>query len=94
MNTHMPVLQLNEVGLQNTINTAKWFKQFFNSMHIPQMVIKNEHWVTKKQDNLTRPLHTLTYRHPPISAILIKYKKWSNVFEMRAKICRQGMQTH
>jgi hypothetical protein len=39
------------------------------------MVIKNEHWVTKKQDNLTRPLHTLTYRHPPIYAIIIKYKK-------------------
>jgi len=27
-------MELNEVGLQNTINTTKWFKQSFNSMHI------------------------------------------------------------
>ena len=75
MNTHKPVLELNEVGVQNTINTAKCFKQSFNSMHITSNGYKNEHWVTKKQDNLTRPLHTLTYRHPPIYAILIKYNK-------------------
>ena len=34
MNTDKPVLELNELGLQNTINTAKWFKQSFSSMHI------------------------------------------------------------
>ena len=93
-NTHnKPVLELNEAGLQNTINTAKWFKHItpftrhsFNSTHITSNGYKNANWVTKKPVNLKRPLHTLTYRHSPIYAILIKLKKnLSTIFEVCAK---------
>jgi hypothetical protein len=59
---------------------------------LPHIVIKHEHWVTKKQDNLTRPMHTLTYRHPPIYAIVIKHNKMEYVFKCAPKFAL-GMET-